>query len=135
MSITLTEADKVALRTAAYGAVELMTTASIAGSPHRAATNGWLALTSATGLVGHVLAEKQKGEKLDRKSAARLADQVLPALTATMGLLKSADPAEAANFHRTVTIAVEAAAQTEDGRPSPPVTAMHRKITEALDAA
>jgi hypothetical protein len=135
MSIALTEQDKTTLRTAAYGAVSLMSAADAAGKPHKAATEGSIALASATGLVGHVLAEKTRDINLNGKSVAALADQVLPALTAAMSLLKQQDPAEADNFRRTVLVAVEAATRTHQSRPSPTVADMIRKITEALDAA
>ncbi|MFI7129312.1 hypothetical protein ACIBQ1_26670 [Nonomuraea sp. NPDC050153] len=135
MSITLTDQDKLTLRTAAYGAVTLMSAADAAGKPHKAATEGSIALSSATGLVGHVLAEYPKDMKLDSKSVAAIADQVLPALTAAMSLLKEQDPAEADNFRRTVLVAVDAAARPHQGRPSPTVADMTRKITEALGAA
>ncbi|MFI6743902.1 hypothetical protein ACIBI9_64500 [Nonomuraea sp. NPDC050451] len=78
-------------------------------------------LGSATGLIGHVLAE--------------LADHVLPALTSATRLLNKQDPAEADNFGSTVIVAVEAAARTHQGRPSPTLADMIRKITAALDAA
>ncbi|MDP9847733.1 hypothetical protein [Streptosporangium lutulentum] len=135
MSVALTDQDKLTLRTAAYGAVTLMAAADAAGKPHKAATDGSIALASATGLVGHVLAEYPKDMKLDGKSVAAIADRVLPDLTAAMSLLKGQDPAEADNFRRTVIVAVEAAARTHQGRPGPTVADMTRKITEALDAA
>ncbi|MBE1491157.1 hypothetical protein [Plantactinospora soyae] len=135
MSVTLTDQDKFTLRTAAYGAVTLMSAADIAGKPHKAATDGSIALSSATGLVGHVLAEYPKDMKLDNKSVATIADNVLPALTAGMSLLKQQDPAEADNFRSTVLVAVEAAARTHQGQPSPTLADMIRKITAALDAA
>ncbi|AWS45027.1 hypothetical protein [Streptosporangium sp. 'caverna'] len=135
MSVALTDQDKLTLRTAAYGAVTLMAAADASGKPHKAATDGSIALASATGLVGHVLAEYPKDMKLDSKSVAAIADQVLPDLTAAMSLLKGQDPAEADNFRRTVIVAVEAAARTHQGQPSPTVADMTRKITEALDAA
>ncbi|GAA4596245.1 hypothetical protein GCM10023194_67950 [Planotetraspora phitsanulokensis] len=135
MSVTLTDQDKLTLRTAAYGAVTLMSAADAAGKPHKAATEGSIALTSATGLVGHVLAEYPKDMKLDSKSVAAIADQVLPALTAAMSLLNKQDPAEADNFRSTVIVAVEAAARTHQGQPSPTLAEMTRKITAALDAA
>ncbi|RVX46726.1 hypothetical protein EDD27_9626 [Nonomuraea polychroma] len=134
MSITLADQDTLTLRTAAWGAVSLMAAAGAAGSPHKAATEGSIALTSATGLAGHVLAKPPKGVKYG-KSVAELADQVLPALTASMRLLKQQDPAEADNFRRTVLVAIEAAARIQKGEPSPTMTEMARKITEALDAA
>ncbi|MFG2071578.1 hypothetical protein [Nonomuraea maritima] len=135
MSVTLTVQDKLTLRTAAYGAVTLMAAAGAAGRPHRAATDGSIALYSATGLVGHVLAEKSKGMDLNGTSVAALADRVLPALTAAMTVLKEQDPAEADNFRRTVVIAVEAAGRAHQGEPGPVMAETARKITEALDAA
>ncbi|AQZ68462.1 unnamed protein product [[Actinomadura] parvosata subsp. kistnae] len=135
MSLTLTPQDKITMRTAAWGTVSLMAAADAAGRPHRAATHGSVALASATGLTGHVLAEWPKGVNLRGKSVAELADIVLPALTAAMRLLNSNDPAEAVNFRRTVLVAVEAAARTHQGAPSPTLAEMIRKITAALDAA
>ncbi|MFG1948674.1 hypothetical protein [Nonomuraea sp. NPDC048826] len=136
MSITLTEQDKHTLRTAAYGAVALLAAAGAAGgSPHRIATDGSLALASAIGPVGHVLAEKKSGMDLNGKSTAELADRVLPALTEAMGLLTKQDPAEAGNFRGIVMVAVEAATRTQQDGPSPTMAEMIRKIAEAIDAA
>ena len=134
MSVILTDQDKLTLRTAAWGAVSLMSAAGAAGSAHKVATHGSIALTSATGLVGHVLTKAPKGVKYG-KTVAELADQVLPALTAAITLLKQQDPAEADNFRSTVIVAIDAAAHTHQGRPSPTLTDMARKITAALDAA
>ncbi|MEV4165794.1 serine hydrolase domain-containing protein [Nonomuraea dietziae] len=139
MSITLSDQDKSTLRTAAYGAVSLMAAAT--GSPHKAATNATtnaatnaaIALTSATGLVGHVLAAKAKDIALEGRTVAALADRVLPALTAAMKLLGKQAPAEADNFRSTILLAVESAQVHLD---KPGSTAeMARKITAALDAA
>lgn len=136
MSITLTDQDQLTLRTAAYGAVALLAAAGAAGgSPHRVATDGAIALASATGPVGHVLAEKPADVNLTGRSVAELADRVLPALTAAMSLLKQRAPAEASNFRSTVIVAIEAAARARRGEPSPVVAEMTRKITGALDAA
>ncbi|MFF4619168.1 serine hydrolase domain-containing protein [Nonomuraea jabiensis] len=135
MSVTLTDQDKLTLRTAAYGAVSLLAAAGAAGSPHRIATEGSIALASATGPIGHVLAAKTRDIKLKGKSVAELADHVLPALTAAMSLLNRQDPAEADNFRNTVNVAVEAATRIHQGRPSPTLADMVRKITGALDAA
>ncbi|MGP4095093.1 hypothetical protein [Nonomuraea sp. KM90] len=134
MSVTLSGQDTLTLRTAAWGAVSLMSAAGAAGSAHKAATEGSIALTSATGPVGHVLTKAPKGVKYG-KTVAALADQVLPALTAAMSLLKQQDPTEAGNFRRTVIVAVEAATRPHKGEPSPTMTEMARKITEALDAS
>ena len=134
MSITFTTDDKQTLRTAAYGAVSLLAAAgAVGGSPHRIATDGSIALASATGPVGHVLAEKKGGMDLSGKSVAELADKVLPALTEAMSLLKAQAPAEADNYRGIVLVAVESAL---GGRqPSPVLADMTRKITAALDAA
>ncbi|MFI7128466.1 serine hydrolase domain-containing protein [Nonomuraea sp. NPDC050153] len=129
MPITLSDQDKSTLRTAAYGAVSLMAAAT--GSPHKTATNATIALTSATGLVGHVLTAKAKDIELKGKTVAELADRVLPALTAAMKLLGEQAPAEAGNS--TILLAVEAA-QAHPDRPSTTTAAMARKITAALDA-
>lgn len=134
MTTTLTAQDKQTLRTAAYGALSLISAADAAGgSPHKAATAGSIALGSATGLVGHILAEKSTGVRLESKSVAALADQVLPALTAAMTLLTNHSPSEAANFRTTVLVAIEAA--THKTGSTPTVADMTRKITAALDAA
>ncbi|MGI5236834.1 hypothetical protein [Dactylosporangium sp. CA-139066] len=134
MNVTLSEQDKATLRTAAYGAVTLLSAAgAVGGSPHRIATNGSIALGSATGLVGHVLADYPKGKDLGGKSVAEIADRVLPALTAAMGLLKAQAPQEAANFRSTVVTAMESA--TYNRRPGPVVSDMIVKITAAMDAA
>ncbi|MGW2154862.1 serine hydrolase domain-containing protein [Nonomuraea sp. NPDC001699] len=130
MSLALTDQDQLTLRTAAWGAVSLMSAAGAAGSAHKAAAEGSVALTSATGPVGHVLAKAPKGVKYG-KTVAELADQVLPALNASMSLLRKQAPAEADNFRRTVLVAVEAATH---GRPSPTMTEMARKISAALAA-
>ncbi|MFC4118307.1 hypothetical protein [Nonomuraea zeae] len=134
MSITFTAQDQLTLRTAAWGAVSLMSAAGAAGSAHKVATEGSIALTSATGQVGHVLSKAPKGVKYG-KTVAALADQVLPALTASMTLLNRQDPAEADNFRRTVNVAIEAATRPQHRTPSPTLTEMARKITEALDAS
>ncbi|WP_194834391.1 hypothetical protein [Nocardia sp. XZ_19_369] len=130
--ITLTDQDKATVRTAAYGAVALL---AAAGAPHKGNAQASIALTSATGLVGHVLSAKSKDIHLPGKSVAELADQVLPALTAAMSLLGDQYPGEADNFRGTVLVAVEAVLGSGKGEPSPAVVAMARKITAALDAA
>ncbi len=135
MSVTLTDQDKRTLRTAAYGAVTLMSFAGLASSAHKVATDGTLALSSATGPIGHVLAAKTNDLKLNSKSAAALADQVLPALTESMDLLSKQDVEEASNFRSTVITAIEAAARAGQGAPSPTLADMARKIVSALDAA
>ncbi|MBP0450513.1 hypothetical protein J5Y04_13265 [Kitasatospora sp. RG8] len=135
MSITLSEQDKLTLRTAAHGAIALLVAAGATTKPHKMATAGSIALSSATGLVGHVLAEEAEGPKPDSSSVATIADRVLPALTAAMSLLKQQDQAEADNFRSTVLVAVASATRVLKGEPSPVLTDITRKITAALDAA
>ncbi|WP_380285918.1 hypothetical protein [Kitasatospora purpeofusca] len=135
MSLTLTDQDKTTLRTAAYGAVSLLAAADAAGSPHRIATNGSIALATGTGPVGHVLAENSKVKGLVGKSVAELADHVLPALTAAATLLGDQDPAEADNFRSIVNVALATATQSRKGEPTPAMAEMTRKINEALAVA
>jgi hypothetical protein len=135
MSINLTAQDQTTIRTAAYGAVTLLSFAGIAGSAHRVATDGTLAFASATGEVGRVLASKRRDFKLKGKSAADYADYVLPALGESVRLLEAQDAAEAENFRTTITVAVAAANRAHKGAPSPTMAAMTRKITEALDVS
>ncbi|MFD7157196.1 hypothetical protein ACFV9C_21540 [Kribbella sp. NPDC059898] len=132
-SITLTDNDKTTLAVAAHGAIALITAAGVK-SAGKIAVAGSLALASATGVVGHALDEKQKGLKLEGKSTAQLADQVFPALTASMRLLKEQDQAAADDFRSTVLTALEAGARAERGGTGPAMTEMIRKITDALDA-
>ncbi|MFG3341800.1 hypothetical protein [Glycomyces sp. NPDC048151] len=135
MSISLSAQDQTVIRTAAYGVVTLMSFAGIAGSAHKVSTDGSLALTAATGAVGHALAgAKAKDLKFPGKSAAAIADQVLPAVTESVKLLEAQDPAEAENFRSTVRVAVEAATRAHKGAPSPVMAEMTRKIEEALNA-
>ncbi|MQY12530.1 hypothetical protein SRB5_26650 [Streptomyces sp. RB5] len=135
MSVTFTAQDKSVIRTAAYGAVSLLAAADAAGSPHKIATQGSIALASSTGTIGHLLAEKSKIGDLGGKSVAELADKVLPALTEAMALIKKQDPAEADSFRAVLHIALESGVQARKGGVSPAMTEMIRKIDEALDAA
>lgn len=135
MTTTLSAQDQTTVRIAAYGAVSLMSAAGIAGSAHKIGTDGALALTAATGTVGHILASaKAKDLKFPGKSVAALAEQVLPAITESVKLLKAHDEAEAENFRATIRIAIEAADRAHKGSPSPVMAEMSRKINEALDA-
>ncbi|GAA4051467.1 hypothetical protein [Nonomuraea soli] len=134
MSVTLTAQDKLTLRSAAYGAVALLAAADVAGAPHKAATAGSLSLYAATGPIGHVLAEKKPGVRIEGKTAAAMADHVLPALSASVALLKQQDPAAADDFRHTVLVAVDSAARAHKGEPSPTAAVMAGKIAAALDA-
>lgn len=132
MTIDLTAQDKTTLRTAAFGAVTLLAYAASPASAHKVSTDGTLSFAAATGTVGHTLASKKRDFKLDVKSGAALADQVLPALADSVRLLGAHDPKEAANFQATVTTAVAAAGRAHKGEPSPGMTAMAEKIAQAL---
>jgi hypothetical protein len=134
MTVTFTAQDETTIRTAAWGAVSLLSAAGIAGSAHRIGTDASLALAATTGAVGHVVASA-KGSKIKGKSTAELADQVFPALTESMRLLKAQDEAEAANFRNTIGVVIDAANRAHKGEPGPALAEMARKINEALDAA
>lgn len=132
--ITFTADEKLTLQTAAHGAVGLMAAAKPGAiSSTKAAIAAGKALSTATGAIGHVLAEKPKGMKLDGKSTADVADQVLPALTAAVALLNDKDPKEAANFRDAIAVATGEAVQVLGGGPA--VDTMARKINNALNAA
>ncbi|MBV9312372.1 MAG: hypothetical protein JO100_01265 [Pseudonocardia sp.] len=87
-------------------------------------------LSGATGVVGEVLSGKDKF-KITGRTAAAVADEVLPALSSTVALLNAQDPSEARNFRTMVTVALREAAATTDG-PSPAQTVMIDKIRAAL---
>jgi hypothetical protein len=136
MSVTLSDQDKLTLRNAAYGAVALMAAAAAGiDSPHKVAAQGSIALTSGTGLIGHVLAEKSSVGDMSGASTAEIADRVLPALTTAVQLLKKKAPEEADNFRSTVLVAIETATRSRKGEINPTLAAMTDKITQALDAA
>ncbi|GIF07058.1 hypothetical protein [Actinoplanes siamensis] len=112
MTEELETADKLVLQKAAHGAVLLVSLAY----PSTVATTkinvaGSRVLTGATGLVGRALAGKVQAD-LPKGSAADVADEVLPALRDAVALLERRDPAEADNFRRTVTVAVEQGASS-----------------------
>jgi hypothetical protein len=132
-NLTITAQDEITIRTAAWGAVSLMSAAGIVGSAHRIGTDAGLALAAATGTVGHVVATA-KGTRFNGKSTAELADQVFPAITASVKLLEEQDPAEAANFRSVIGTVIAAADRAHRGGPSPVMAEMARKINEALDA-
>jgi len=135
MSLLLSEQDKLTLRTAAYGAVSLLAAASATGgTPYRIAAEGCISLSLASGPIGGILADKKAGVYLAATSVSGLGEQVLPALTAAMALLRAQAPAEADNFRATVLVAVEAAVRTQWGEPNPAVAEATRSIVEALDA-
>lgn len=132
----LTPAEKLTLQTAAHGVVALMAAADPGPiSSTRSGMAGGKALSTATGLVGHVLAEKVKGLELGGSSTADLADHTFAALTASVTLLKAKAPGEAENFRAIIATITDAASRAHKGGPGPAETAMIRKITAALDNA
>ncbi|GLZ81208.1 hypothetical protein Afil01_60150 [Actinorhabdospora filicis] len=131
MSINLTAQDKTTVQTAAYGAIDLLAAASIGSGPGKIAADGYLALFSTTGPIGHVLAEKRRAAKPEGKSVAAYAEQVLPALTGAVRLLKAQDPTQAAEFRAILRTAIDAATA---GRVTAPLESMIGKINAALDA-
>lgn len=133
---TLTAADERILRTAAHGTVVLMAGANPGPiSSTRSGMAGGIALTTATGLIGHVLAGKAKDLDLDGASTADVVDKVFPALTASLELLRAKAPGEVDNFRATIAMITEAAIRSHRGEPRVAEAEMARKIRQALDAA
>lgn len=130
----LTADEKLTLMTAAHGVTGLMASADPGAiSSTKAGIAAGKALAASTGLVGHVLSAKTKGLRLGGKSTAAVADQVLPALTRSVAILREKAPDEVENFRTTVRTAVQAALESRR-RGNPARTAMARKIEAALDA-
>ncbi|MCZ1010832.1 hypothetical protein [Streptomyces lydicus] len=133
---TFTSDEKLTLQTAAHGVVNLMASADPGMiSSTRSGMAGGKALSSATGAVGRVLADKPKGLQFAGKSTADIADQVFAALTDSMALLKAKAPGEVGNFRDTLTVIMDAASRAHRGQAGPAEAAMIRKITATLDAA
>lgn len=133
---TLTAADERILRTAAHGTVVLMAGANPGPiSSTRSGMAGGIAMTTATGLIGHVLAGKAKDLDLDGASTADVVDKVFPALTASLELLRAKAPGEVDNFRATIAMITEAAIRSHRGEPRVAEAEMARKIRQALDAA
>lgn len=132
VSTTLTSDEQTTLRTAAYGAVTLLSmTRPGPISSTRQNMAGATALTGATGIVGRILAAK---EKITLKgTTAEVADQVLPALTQAVVILDTKAPAETAEFQRAVTTAVQQAIAATSG-PDQAQNDMATKITTALQS-
>lgn len=131
----LTAADEQTLRTAAHGTVVLMAAANPGPiSSAKSGMAGGKAMTTATGLTGHVLAAKAKDLELGGKNTAEIVDTVFPALTAAVQLLTVKSPNEVDNFRATITMITEAAVRSHRGEPTPGEAEMARKIRQALDA-
>lgn len=132
---TLTPEDKQTLRTAAQGVVVLMA-ASNPGpiSSTKSGMAGGKALATATGLTGHVLAEKATDPELGGKNTAEIVDIVFAAIAASVRLLTAKAPAEVDNFRGTITVITDAAMRSHRGEPLPAEAEMARKIKQALNA-
>ncbi|MFE3558526.1 hypothetical protein ACFXKW_27240 [Streptomyces sp. NPDC059193] len=130
----LTDGEKLTLQSAAHGVVALMAAADPGTiSSTRSGMAGGKALSSATGLVGRVLAEKPKGMDLGGTSTADIADRVFAALTDTVTLLKAKAPQEVENFRDTIAVAMDAASRAHKGSAGPAEAAMIHKISAVLD--
>jgi hypothetical protein len=129
---TLTPQEKQTLRTAAYGAVTLVSVA-YPGPIATTKTNvvGSMVLTGATGLVGTALAGKGDA-KLPKGTAGDIADVVLPALRESVALLTEKDPEEADGFRRIVLAAVEQGASSSGGGINPAQAEMISKVKAAM---
>ncbi|GLI02962.1 hypothetical protein [Phytohabitans aurantiacus] len=111
----LTSQDRVTLKTAAFGAVFLVSNADpgfFAMFKESFAASG--ALAGATGLVKEVLTTGTLPQ-LPRRSPADVEAIVLPALERSMAILREKAPGEADNYRATVIAAVEQTAQATHG--------------------
>lgn len=131
MSHRLSAKDEYTVHVAAHGVVALMASSApgILAAP-RAAIAGGKALSTATGLTGHVLAQTPPRLPF-RGSMAKTAELVLPALAQAVEILDRAQPGEGDNFRRTITMVAEAAAATNGG-PTAAESEMLRKIDSAV---
>ena len=132
MTQLLDPQERQTLRTAAYGAVTLVSVA-YPGAISTTKTNvvGAMVLTGATGLAGAALSGKGDA-RLPKGTAAQVADVVLPALRNSVQLLESKDPEEADNFRRIVIAAVEQGASATRGGINPAQQEMISKVKGAL---
>lgn len=133
--IPLTSDEQTALKKAAYGAVTLVSLA-YPGAWSSAKENivGAKVLTGATGIVGRILAGKDKFD-IGGKTTADIADEVLAALRSTVTALAAKAPAETDEFRRVVTTAVQQAAASTRGGVNLAQADMIGKITNALGVA
>jgi hypothetical protein len=133
--IPLTDDEQTTLRTAAYGAVTLVSMAYPGvWSSTRVNVVGSKVLTGSTGTVGRVLSGKGKVD-LKGGTTADIAETVLAAVKATLTTLRAKDPAAAAEFQRAVTTAVRQAAASARKGTSPAQVDMIDKITAAFATA
>jgi hypothetical protein len=111
----LTSQERVTLKTAAFGAVFLVSNADpgfFAMLKESFAASG--ALAGATGLVKEVLTTGTLPQ-LPRRSPAEVEAIVLPALERSVAILREKAPAEVDNYRTTVIAAVERTATATHG--------------------
>jgi hypothetical protein len=130
----LLEQDKQTIRTAAYGAIVLVSLA-YPGAISSAKSNivGAKILTGATGVVGDVLSAKGKPE-IRGGSTAEIARVVLPALSNAVATLEDKVPEEVGEFRKIVLVAAEQAAESTGGGTNAAEREMIEKIKAALGA-
>ena len=131
MTETLTDEDKATLKTAAHGAVTLVSVAYPqmgAHSPGKIASAGARVLSGATGLTGQVINSKPY-PKLPSGSTADMAAAVLPALTDSMGILRKKAPGEVDNFRRIVEIAVAQGADDDNAAQAEMISKVKAALT------
>ena len=131
MSHRLSAEGKYTIQLAAHGVIALMASSApgMLTAP-RAAIAGAKALSTATGLTGHVLAEKPPRLPF-HGSVAKTAGLVLPALAESVEILDRAHNGERDNFRRTMAIVSESAA-TASGAQTAAESEMLRKIENAV---
>lgn len=130
----LTDDEKATLKTAAYGAVTLVSVAC-PGAISTVKTNmaGTRVLCGATGLAGQAINSKLHA-KIPGGSAAETAATVLPALTEAVSILQAKAPNEVDDFRRIVMIAVEQGASSSGDGINPAEAEMISKVKQALAA-
>jgi hypothetical protein len=134
MADRLRETENQTIRTAAYGAVVLVSIAYPGMvSTARANVVGAKILTGATGVVGEILSAKGD-PKVNGRSTAEIADKTFAALARAVEILSAKVPDEVEDFRRIVTIAVEQAAEATGGGATPAEREMISKIKRALRA-
>jgi hypothetical protein len=129
--MSLTAEDRVILKTAAFGAVFLVSNADpglLSLLRESFAASG--ALAGATGLVKEVLTTGAL-PKLPRSSPAEAEAIVLPALERSMAILHEKAPQEVENYRVAVVAAVEQTAHASHGV-DPREAAMVTKVKAAL---
>ena len=132
LSQSLTDSERQVLRTAAFGAVMLV---SLAFPTPFATTKvnvvGAMVLTGATGLAGDALAGRGDPQ-LPAGTAAEIGRVVFPALAEAIALLQKRDETEVQNFRGVVIAAIEQGAAASYGGIKPSHAAMIEKIKETI---